>query len=751
MEKLQCVIERITYHNEENGYSVIKVAARGYSDIIAAVGTMPEAHVGSVFNLYGYWKVDPKYGQQFVFQRCEETLPATVNGIKKYLGSGLIKGIGPAYAGRIVKTFGEETLNILDNEPDRLAEVPGIGPKRIEKIKKSWVEQKEIKNIMVFLQSHDVSTSLATKIYKQYGNQSIEVVTENPYKLADKIWGIGFKTADIIAKKLGFGHERFERLRSGIFYTLNKLSELGHCFAYRDELLKAGAELLETTEELIDSTLEKMIEANDVIYEDYEDVAGAGFTVRQSSDEASETGTSNMAAIYLPVFYYSERGTANRLLRLLSASKGRNTYMASGMTEVLNEWATVDSSAIHYDETQLKAIRAAIDNKILVLTGGPGTGKTTTTLGIIRAYREAGAKILLAAPTGRAAKRMSEVTHMEAKTIHRLLEMRPPQGFQRNENNPLEGDVLIVDECSMIDIILMNSLLRAVPDNMALILVGDVDQLPSVGAGKVLSDIIASGAVPVIKLEKIFRQAQKSRIITNAHKINHGEMPYLTNHDNNASDFLFIAEEEGETAVERSEKAADIIISLCTQLLPQQGINEEDIQVLTPMRRGVVGSANLNQRLQAAMNPEGLFLKSAGVDYRVSDKVMQIRNNYEKAVFNGDIGFISAVNTEDNELTVNFDDRKVVYDVSELDELVLAYATTIHKSQGSEFPYVVMPLMMSHYVMLQRNLLYTGVTRAKKGLILVGEKKAVFIAVKNNKIEARKTRLAERLQNKQNI
>ena len=396
----------------------------------------------------------------------------------------------------------------------------------------------------------------------------------------------------------------------------------------------------------------------------------------------------------------------------------------------------------------------------LVLTGGPGTGKTTTTLGIIRAYRESGAKILLAAPTGRAAKRMSEVTKMEAKTIHRLLEMKPPQGFQKNEANPLVGDVLIVDECSMIDVILMNSLLKAVPDNMTLILVGDVDQLPSVGAGKVLSDIIASGAVPVVKLEKIFRQAQKSRIITNAHKINHGEMPFLTDRD---SDFLFAdagvtanaeakagagtegAEDEDSSAL-RSEKAADKILWLCTNYLPKQcRIKPEDIQVLTPMRRGSVGSANLNQRLQSAINPEGLSLKRAGIDYRIDDKVMQIRNNYVKAVFNGDIGFVSAVNTEDSELTVSFDDRAVTYDISELDELVLAYATTIHKSQGSEFPYVVMPLMMSHYMMLQRNLLYTGVTRAKKGLILVGEKKAVYIAVKNNKIVERNTRLADRL------
>ena len=707
MEKLQCVIERVTYHNDQNGWSVIKVSAEGYSDIVAAVGVMPEVHAGSIFNLYGFWKNDPKYGMQFVFQRCEETAPATVHGIKKYLGSGLIKGIGPVYAGRIVDMFGEDTLKVLDETPDRLSEVPGIGAKRIEQIKKSWIEQKEIKNIMLFLQSHDVSTSLAAKIFKQYGNQSISTVTENPYRLADEIWGIGFKTADTIAKKLGFGHERFERLRSGIFYTLNKLSEVGHCFAYRDELLKTGAELLEVSSDTLGVTLDTMLEENDLIRED--------------------------TAIYLPVFYHSEAGTAKRLLKLLNSS--RKNYIK--YSEV-----SANSGFIHYDAAQLKAIKAALENKILVLTGGPGTGKTTTTLGIIRAYLEAGAKILLAAPTGRAAKRMSEVTHMEAKTIHRLLEMKPLEGFQRNEENPLKGDVLIVDECSMIDIILMNSLLKAVPDNMTLILVGDADQLPSVGAGKVFTDILASGVIPSVKLEKIFRQAQRSRIITNAHKINNGEMPYLTDR---YSDFLFSPAEDGETSAERSEEAAKKILWLCTEFLPKQKIKQEDIQVLTPMRRGAAGSANLNLLLQAALNPEGLSLKRAGVEYRTGDKVMQIRNNYEKAVFNGDIGFVSKVSTEDNELTVAFDERSVKYDVSELDELVLAYAATIHKSQGSEFPYVVMPLMMSHYMMLQRNLLYTGVTRAKKGFILVGEKKAVFIAVKNNKIVERNTKLTARL------
>ena len=714
MEKLQCVIERITYHNDENGYSVVKVSANGYSDIVAAVGIMPEVHVGSIFNLYGSWKIHPKFGQQFSFERCEETLPATVNGIMKYLGSGLIKGVGSVYAKRIVDTFGDDTLNILDNEPDRLSEVPGIGAKRVAMIKKSWIEQQEVKNIMLFLQSHDVSTSLAAKIFKHYGNDSIAVITENPYRLADDIWGIGFKTADSIAKKLGYGHERFERLRSGIFYTLNKLSELGHCFSYRDELIKAAGELLEVDEDLIAAPLDKMIKNNDLIQDD--------------------------TAIYLPVFYYSEVGTANRLLNLIDS--GITMYMG---TDMINSRTVAGSKSIRYDDSQIEAIKAALENKVFVLTGGPGTGKTTTTMGIIETYQERGAKILLAAPTGRAAKRMSEVTRMEAKTIHRLLEMKPSEGFQRNENNKLTGDVLIVDECSMIDIILMNSLMKAVPDNMSVIFVGDVDQLPSVGAGKVLSDMLASGVIPYVRLDKIFRQAQKSRIITNAHKINHGEMPYLT--DKN-SDFLFMAEEEDELALERSQKAADKIVKLCTEIMPQWKINPDDIQVLTPMRRGAVGSAELNLRLQAALNPENVALKRAGFEYRVKDRVMQIRNNYDKAVFNGDIGIVTSISPEDNTLTVNFDGRRINYDVTDLDELVLAYATTIHKSQGSEFPYVIMPVMMSHYVMLQRNLLYTGVTRAKKGLIIVGEKKAVYIAVKNNKIVERNTKLAERLRNK---
>ena len=701
MEKLNCVIERVTYHNEENGFSVVKASAQGHHDTITAVGTMPDVKVGAVFDLYGEWKFHSKFGKQFSFQRCEESLPATVNGIKKYLGSGLIRGIGPAYAERIVKQFGEKTLTILDKEPERLSEVPGIGTKRLEQIKKSWNEQREIRNIMLFLQSHDVSTSIATKIYKQYGNQSIQMVTENPYRLADEIWGIGFKTADTVAKKLGFGHERFERLKSGLIYTLKNFSDEGHCFAYKDDLISAGKELLEVEEEQLTQTLEHMIEDKNVILDD---------------------------AIYLPLYYYSEVGVANHIKRLMSGPKIK--YIKNAPND------------FKYDEIQLEAIQAALTNKVFILTGGPGTGKTTCVNGIIRAYNNAGAKILLAAPTGRAAKRMSEVTGKSAKTIHRLLEMRPPEGFQRNEKNPLEGDVLIVDECSMIDVVLMNSLLKAVPDKMNVILVGDVDQLPSVGAGKVLSDIIASRTVPVIKLEKIFRQAQASRIITNAHLINKGSMPFLTDHD---SDFLFFPEDKGKTSAENSDLATEKVIELCTKILPAKGINPDDIQVITPMRRGSVGATNLNQKLQSALNSETLKLSRGGIDYKLTDRVMQIRNNYEKGVFNGDIGFITEVHPTEDELLVTFDDRSVPYDITELDELVLAYATTIHKSQGSEFPYIVMPIVMSHFIMLQRNLLYTGVTRAKQGLFMVGENKAIYIAVKNDKIAERNTKLAERL------
>ena len=711
MEQLRGVVERITFRNEQNGYSVIKCRVKGYDDLVTVVGAMPDVHVGSVLEMTGNWKVDAKYGRQFSLASCEETLPATVYGIEKYLGSGLVKGIGPKFARAIVRRFGAETLTVIDEEPLRLREVPGIGEVRVDRIRKSWADQKEIKNIMIFLQGHNVSTAHATKIYKTYGKESIDVVRENPYRLADDIWGIGFKTADTIAENLGFDKNSFVRLRSGLLYTLNQLAEDGHCYAVREQLCKAGTELLGAEENLISMTLDEMIRAEDV--------------------KTEPLPGSEDPAIYLPPFFFSEAGAARRLLRIF-----RDPVKIAVRTEGLTE-RVARLTGMRYDENQEEAIRRAAESKILILTGGPGTGKTTTTLGIIRAFQSAGARILLAAPTGRAAKRLSETTGMEAKTIHRLLEVKPPEGYQRNEDNPLEGDVLIVDECSMIDIMLMYNLLKAVPDPMTLVFVGDVDQLPSVGAGNVLRDLIDSGVFPVVRLTKIFRQAQASRIITNAHRINQGLMPDLSN--GRDTDFFFIERED-------PEKAAEEIVTLVKTRLPgHYHIRPENIQVLTPMQRGIVGATNLNQVLQAALNPGEGGLKRGGFCFRVKDKVMQIHNNYDKEVFNGDIGVITAVDEEERELTVLFDGREILYDVTELDELVLAYATTIHKSQGSEYPVVVMPVLMTHYVMLQRNLVYTGVTRAKKALVIVGTKKALSLAVRTVTVTKRNTLLAERL------
>ena len=711
MEHLRCVVERITYQNADNGYTVLKCAVKNYSDLVTVVGTMPDTHVGSVLSLEGIWKMDARYGRQFSVEKFEETLPATVYGIEKYLGSGLVKGVGPKFAKRIVEKFGKDTLDIIENTPDKLLTVQGIGKVRVDRIKTSWQEQKEIKNIMLFLQSHEVSTSHATKIFKTYGSESIAIVKENPYRLADDIWGIGFKTADSIAQKMGIDKGKFVRLRSGIFYTLNKLAEAGHCYATREQLIGKARELLEVEDAELEITLDEMIRTNDVI----RDVAG------------------EQEAVYLPPYYFSESGCAKRLFRLMSCREKKS----EDAEEILKKVAA--SSEITYDEIQWQAVKTAISSKVMVLTGGPGTGKTTTTLGIISAYKQAGCQIILAAPTGRAAKRMSEATGMEAKTIHRLLEYKPPEGYQKNEEYPLEGDVLILDECSMIDIMLMYNLLKALPEQMSLILVGDIDQLPSVGAGNVLRDIIDSGCVPVVRLTRIFRQAQGSRIIMNAHRINKGES--IDMRGGKDSDFFFVTKESNQEVV-------DTISQYCRTNLPKYYHVDplQDIQVLTPMQRGECGAVNLNQVLQEAMNPSKIFLRRGGTQYRLKDKVMQIRNDYDKEVFNGDIGTITKVDMEERELTVLFDEREVIYDVTELDELTLAYAVTIHKSQGSEYPIVVMPFTMSHFVMLQRNLLYTGVTRAKKILVLVGEKKAVYYAIKNETTTGRNTMLARRLQ-----
>lgn len=705
MTKIRGVVERITYQNPENGYSVLRVAVKGYNELITVVGNLVDANVGSVLLIEGDWKVDKKYGSQFIAQKWEETIPATVFGIEKYLGSGLIKGVGPKFAKRIVNLFGMDTISVIEDTPERLNEVDGIGKKRVEMIVKSWEQQKEIKNIMLFLQGHDVSTSFAAKIYKTYGNDSIEIVKSNPYRLADDIWGIGFKTADSIASKLGFDKNCFTRCRSGILYTLNQLGDEGHVYAEKEQLIAKSAELLDTEREAVTDALEKILNTNDLILDE--------------------------EAIYLPPFYMAETGVARRL-KLLNDSPARiDTNLKVNISKLQ------EKIGIEYDEIQAQGIQQAVNAKVMVLTGGPGTGKTTTTLGIIHVLQIMGLRILLAAPTGRAAKRMTETTGMEAKTIHRLLEFKPPEGYQKNENSPLDGDVLIVDESSMIDIILMNSLLKAIPTHMKLILVGDIDQLPSVGAGNVLRDIIDSEQFPVIRLTKIFRQAQSSRIIMNAHRINTGEFLNLSNGRN--TDFFYIEEEEPEPAAKK-------IVELVKYRLPKYcHTAPSDIQVLSPMQRGVVGAANLNILLQEAINPSDKCLYRAGRSFRQNDKVMQIRNNYDKEVFNGDIGIISSIDFDNRRLTVIFDNRAVEYDVTELDELVQAYAITIHKSQGSEYPVVVMPVMMTHFVMLQRNLIYTGITRAKKMLVLVGTKKAISYAVKHITVTRRNTKLKERL------
>lgn len=707
MEFLSGIVERITYANEENGFSVIKLKSKGFNDLVTVVGNMATVNIGSAVKVKGVWKNNGQYGRQFCSVEYEETVPATVKGIEKYLGSGLIKGIGPVNAKRIVDMFGTETIEVIESQTERLMEIEGIGEKRVQMIKKAWEEQKDIKNIMLFLQGNGVSASYAVKIYKVYGNESIELVKENPYRLAQDIWGIGFKTADGIARNMGYDENSIERCCAGAVYVLGELSNDGHCFSLREELVKSACDMLGVEAELVERAIDKMSAEQLLIEEE--------------------------SAVYIPGLYYSEIGAASRIVKIAAQKSAYEGFDVNLMLEAMQS-----ESGMRYDKVQLEAIRTAVSSKFMVLTGGPGTGKTTTTNAIIKLFERLGAKVSLAAPTGRAAKRLSETTGKKALTIHRLLEFKPPAGYQKNQDNPLTCDVLVIDEASMVDIVMMNTLLKAVRDEAVVILVGDVDQLPSVGPGKVLQDIIASGAVPVVKLERIFRQAMGSRIITNAHKINKGQFPDLSN--SKKSDFFFMEEED-------PEKVALMIRELCSSRLPKYyGVDAvDDIQVICPMQRGSTGTASFNQTLQEVLNPSGVSVRYAGVEYRVGDKVMQIKNNYDKNVFNGDIGRIRHIDREAGSLAICFDERLVEYDTSDMNEVVLAYATTVHKSQGSEYRVVVAPITMQHFVMLQRNLIYTCITRAKQVLVLVGSKKAIAMAVKNNKIVDRNTRLSERI------
>ncbi|MBW2668738.1 MAG: ATP-dependent RecD-like DNA helicase [Deltaproteobacteria bacterium] len=721
LTELSGQIERITYTNEENGYTIARIKVYGQRDLVTVVGYLMSPTPGEILNLKGEWVNHPKFGEQFKVVEYKTTVPATVFGIERYLGSGLIKGLGPVMAGRIVKKFGKKTLDVIENDIEKLGTVEGIGEKRITMIQQAWEEQKEIRNVMLFLQSHEVSSGYATKIFKQYGNRSVAVVTENPYRLATDIFGIGFVIADGIAEKLGVSKDSPLRVVAGIIYVLDQLSDEGHVFYPYESLVRKSREILGVEKDVVVEALGRLSMDNRIIIED----------IHESIDEFK----ANNKGVYLAKFHLCETSIAKRLKTLLAAPKSiRNVT-----TENALHWVQGQLD-ITLAENQAKAIRCALEKKIMVITGGPGTGKTTIINAVLKIFSRLGVRALLAAPTGRAAKRMSETSGHEAKTIHRLLEYSFTHGgFQKNEEKPLNCDLLILDEVSMIDTILMHHLLKAIPTFATVVLVGDVNQLPSVGAGNVLNDIIASGTIPVVELNEIFRQAQESRIVVNAHKINSGILPVFENHEA-GNDFYFIQQED-------PEKVLEIILELTKTRIPRRFDLDpvDDIQVLTPMHKGIVGSGNLNMALQESLNPSQEMITRGNQNFKVNDKVMQIRNNYDKDVFNGDIGRIVDIRRDDYEITVTFDGRDVIYESSDLDELVLAYAISVHKSQGSEYPAVVIPVLTQHYILLQRNLIYTAVTRGRKLVVMVGTRKAFAMGVNNDKTQKRFTYLKHRL------
>jgi len=720
--ELEGQIDTVTYSNEETGYTVARLIVHGFHDPVTVVGKIISPTPGEILSVKGSWTNHPRFGRQFSAETYHIKFPATVDGIRKYLGSGLIKGIGPVMASRIVDKFGEKTLDTIDHYIERLEEIEGIGPKRVGLIKKAWTDQKDIRDVMIFLQAHGVGSGYAARIFRQYGSNSIAVVTGNPYRLAMDIHGIGFTTADKIAQKLGFEKNAPARAEAGILYVMNQLAEEGHVYYPYDLLIDKCRDVLEVEKDIIINAIGSVSQEKRIIIENL-----------NTEDKGPAP---DKKAVYLAGFHMAETAIAHNLSCILSSPK--NIRRIDGEKAV--QWVQTRIK-MTLAPKQIEAVKGAVSDKVMVITGGPGTGKTTIINAAIKIFREVGARILLAAPTGRASKRMTEATGFPAKTIHRMLEFsRQNGGFQRNQENPLEVDVLILDEVSMIDTILMHHLLKAMPDNAALILVGDVNQLPSIGAGNVLKDIIRSGAVPVVELNEIFRQSGTSRIIVNAHRINSGLMPELRQGKGDLEDFYFIEQAD-------PQKALDIITELVAIRIPRRFALDptDDIQVLSPMHKGVVGTENLNRELQKALNPSGASLARGDRVFRLRDKVIQIRNNYEKEVFNGDIGRIELINHEDQTVTINFDGLKAEYDYSELDEINPAYAISVHKSQGSEYPAVVLPLLSQHYIMLQRNLIYTAVTRGKRLVIIVGSKRALAMGIKNDRVMNRHTRLAERL------
>jgi exodeoxyribonuclease V alpha subunit len=705
-------VERVTFHSDESGFCVLRVKARGHRDLITIVGHAAMISAGEWITASGEWANDRNHGLQFRARLIKTSEPSSIEGIEKYLGSGMISGIGAAFAKRLVKVFGKDVFDIIEATPERLREVPGIGPTRAAKITAAWADQKVVREIMVFLHSHGVGTARAVRIFKTYGVDAVQVMSENPYRRAKDIRGIGFRAADTIAGKLGIEKTAIVRIRAGISFALTEAMGEGHCGLPVTELKQLAAKLLEVEGSLIDTALTMELQERTVV-----------------ADTVGE-----IDCIFLGGLYHAERGIADRLRALL---KGSLPWAAINVEAALS-WIE-GQTGLTLAPSQREAVLLALRSKVTVVTGGPGVGKTTIVNSILRILAAKSVSFLLCAPTGRAAKRMTEATGIEAKTIHRLLEFDPKAfGFKRGEDNHLECDLLVVDESSMVDVMLMQSLLKAVPDTAAMLIVGDINQLPSVGPGQVLADIIQSGAVPVVRLTEVFRQATQSRIIAAAHQINRGQIPDLGKADGD-SDFYFMAVADPDQAVSRT-------IDLVAKHIPRKfGFDPvREVQVLCPMNRGGVGARSLNIELQAALNPNpATKVERFGWTFAPGDKVMQIANDYDKEVFNGDIGYIQSVDTSDGQLLVDFDGREVGYLLGELDTLVPAYAATIHKSQGSEYPAVVIPVMTQHYAMLQRNLLYTGVTRGKKLVVLVGQSKSVAIAVKNEAGRRRWSKLDE--------
>jgi exodeoxyribonuclease V alpha subunit len=740
-ETLIGTVERITYYNPENGYTVAQVTPEGRGYTVTVVGSLLEVSPGESLRLFGQWSTHARYGRQFQVERYATVLPATAAGIEKYLGSGLIKGIGPVTARRIVRRFKLDTLRIIEEEPGRLREVLGVGKVRVAVIQRAWEEQKAIKEVMLFLQSHNVSTAHAVKIFKTYGDASISVVQNDPYRLARDIHGIGFLTADKIARELGLAHDSPQRIQAGISYTLSQMADDGHVYAPQGELIHESTKVLSVPPESVAEGIAALSAQEEVRIQPITYNVPADVPADIPADQSLPQAVQEERAVYLPAFYHSEVGVANRLRTILNVGGSRLSFYREAHLDRLFD-RLVERGDRALNEGQQQAVRMALIHKVCILTGGPGTGKTTAVQTVIRLLEAKGFDYALAAPTGRAAKRLAEATGRQAKTIHRLLEFKPRKGqlFQRNEANPVEADMVIIDEASMLDLLLTHHLLKAIHPESHLLLVGDVDQLPSVGAGNVLRDIIASGVAPLVRLTEIFRQAEGSFIVENAHRINRGEMPAF---DKAATDFFLFPAED-------AEQAADLVVDLVRNRIPRRfGFDPmRDIQVLSPLHRGAAGVGELNRRLQEALNPAGdgkPERRHGSRPFRVGDRVMQVRNNYDKEVFNGDMGRVMTLDPIEQEMTVLIDDRTHRYEFSELDELVHAYAVSVHKSQGSEYRAVVVPVLTQHYVMLQRNLLYTAVTRAKELVVLVGSRRAIAIAVRDNKIVERHSALDTRL------